>query len=119
MLTIAGRLLNKIEQNQFTVVPSIPGPCQGVVLWAALRLTMILSVSPSRPKGFRFRLSGVSYAVWAYHRFNLSLRDVEGLLAERGVIVSYETIRVWMTRFGPDVAGRMRAARAKVKDKWH
>ena len=44
-------------------------------------------------KGFRFPRTIVSYAVWVYHRFNLSLRDVEDLMASRGVIVSYESIR--------------------------
>ena len=55
---------------------------------------MISKVSQPRLKGFRFPRSIISYAVWAYHRFALSLRDVEDLLAERGVIVSYESIRV-------------------------
>ncbi len=49
----------------------------------------------SRVKGFRFPKSVIGYAVWAYHRFALSLRDVEDLLAERGVTVSYETIRAF------------------------
>lgn len=47
----------------------------------------------SRLKGFRFPRSVISYAVWAYHRFALSLRDVEDLMASRGISVSYETIR--------------------------
>src|SRR5580765_8034586 len=44
----------------------------------------------------------ISYAVWVYHRFCLSFRDVEELLAERGIIVSYETIRIWCQKFGTD-----------------
>ena len=67
---------------------------------------MISRVSQPRLKGFRFPRSVISYAVWAYHRFALSLRDVEDLLAERGVIVSYESIRVWCQRFGAQVAAR-------------
>ncbi|MBV1887189.1 MAG: hypothetical protein KUG61_08905, partial [Parvibaculaceae bacterium] len=48
-----------------------------------------------------FQPSIVQQAVWMYGRFNFSLRDVEDLLAERGVKVSYETIRRWVVRFGP------------------
>ncbi len=53
-----------------------------------------------RLKGFRFPRDIVAYAVWAYHRFALSAADVEDLLAERGVIVSRETVRLWINRFG-------------------
>ena len=47
----------------------------------------------SRYSGYRFPSEIISYAIWAYHRFCLSFRDVEDLLAERGILVSYETIR--------------------------
>ena len=73
----------------------------------------------SRLKGFRFPRSVIGYAVWAYHRFALSLRDVEDLLAARGVIVSYETIRVWVMRFGPQFAAQVRRDRPAPADKWH
>ena len=53
-----------------------------------------------RLKGFRFPREIVAYAVWAYHRFALSTADVEDLLSERGVIVSRETVRLWINRFG-------------------
>jgi len=52
-------------------------------------------------KGFRFPREIIAYAVWAYHRFAMSTADVEDLLAERGVIVSREAIRLWVNRFGP------------------
>ena len=55
---------------------------------------MVSQVSQLRLKGFRLPRPIISYAVWAYPRFALCLRDVEDLLAERGVIVSYESIRV-------------------------
>ena len=58
-------------------------------------------------------------AVWAYHRFALSLRDVEDLLAERGVVVSHETIRVWVARFGTQIAAKIRRDRPGPTDKWH
>ena len=80
---------------------------------------MINQVSSSRLKGFRFPRSIISYAVWAYHRFALSLRDVEDLLAERGVIVSYESIRVWCQRFGTQIDAKIRRDRPAPADKWH
>ena len=55
-------------------------------------------------KGHRFPRDVIAYAVWAYFRFPMSLRDVEDLLAERGVIVSYETIRAWVAKFGEHYA---------------
>ena len=51
-------------------------------------------------KRHRFPPDIISYAVWLYHRFKLSNRDVEDLLAERGIIVSYEAIRLWCIKFG-------------------
>ena len=80
---------------------------------------MILTPSPDRLKGHRFSRSVVGYAVWLYHRFALSLRDVEDLLAERGIKVSHETIRVWCRRFGPQIAASIRRGRPKPADKWH
>ena len=50
----------------------------------------------------RFSPEIISHAVWLYHRYCMSFRDVEDLLAERGIIVSYETIRQWCGKFGPD-----------------
>lgn len=70
-------------------------------------------------KGFRFPRSVIGYAVWAYHRFALSLRDAEDLLAARGIIVSYETIRDWVVRFGVQFAAKVRRDRPRPADKWH
>ncbi|WP_120499046.1 IS6 family transposase [Roseovarius sp. EL26] len=80
---------------------------------------MICQVSQLRLKGHRFPRSIISFAVWAYHRFALSLRDVEDLLAERGIIVSYETIRAWVRKLGAQIAKRVRTARKQPSDKWH
>jgi putative transposase len=55
----------------------------------------------SRYSGYRFPREIISYAVWLYHRFCLSIRDLEDLLAERGIIASYEAIRPWYQKFGP------------------
>jgi putative transposase len=59
-------------------------------------------------KRHRFPPGIISYTVWRYHRFNLSHRDIEDLLAERGVIVSYETIRLWCIKLGTQYAGRLK-----------
>lgn len=72
-----------------------------------------------RLKGFRFPLEIISYAVWAYHRFALSPADVEDLLVERGVIVSRESIWLWMNRFGSHFAACIRRDRPTAGDKWH
>jgi putative transposase len=59
-------------------------------------------------KRFRFPSEIIRYAVWLYYRFNLSHRDIEDLLAERGINVTYEAIRLWCNRFGPKYADRLK-----------
>jgi putative transposase len=59
-------------------------------------------------KRHRFPLEIIQHAVWLYHRFNLSHRDIEDLLAERGITVSYESIRLWCNKFGPQYATRLK-----------
>ena len=61
----------------------------------------------------------IQHAVWLYFRFTLSYRDVEDLLAERGIDVSYETIRRWATKFGRMYAKRLRRSRPKPSSTWH
>jgi len=73
----------------------------------------------SRLKGFRFPRSVIGYAVWTYHRFALSLRDGEDLLAARGITVSYETVQDWAARFGVQFAAKVRHDRPRPADKWH
>ena len=70
-------------------------------------------------RGFRFPKPIIQHAVWLYALFTLSLRDVEDLLAERGITVSYETIRVWVARFGPQIARHLRRQRGRPSDTWH
>ena len=72
-----------------------------------------------RYHGYRFLSEIISHAVWLYHRFGLSFRDVEDLLAERGITVSYETIRQWCQAFGPDYARRLRCRRGRMGDTWY
>ncbi len=67
----------------------------------------------------RFPPEIISHAVWLYHRFCLSFRDVEDLLAERGVIVSHETVRQWCQKFGLDYAQNLRRRQGCRGDIWH
>ena len=69
--------------------------------------------------GHRFPAAVISCAVRWYFRFQLSLRDIEELLFERGVIVSYETVRRWCDKFGTCFAYRVKAARHKPGTTWH
>lgn len=57
--------------------------------------------------------------MWLYHRFSLSFRDVEDMLAQRGVIVSYETVRRWCMKFGPRYTNRLRKQSGRHEDTWH
>ena len=61
----------------------------------------------------------IQHAVWLYVRFTLSFRDVEDLLAERGLDLSYETVRRWVLKFGPAIAKRLRQGRARPTGHWH
>jgi len=70
-------------------------------------------------RGYRFPAEIISHAVWRSCRFALSHRDIEELLAERGVQVSDEAIRLWCQRFGPIFAGMLRRRRSRSADTWH
>ena len=67
----------------------------------------------------RFPSEIISHAVWLYHRFCLSFREVEELLAERGVTVTYETIRQWCQKFGPDYARKLKKRQGRLGDTWY
>ena len=69
--------------------------------------------------GYRYPIEIISHAVWLYFRFTLSFRDVEEILAYRGVIVSHETIRQWTLKFGQDYANTLRRRQPRRGDKWH
>jgi len=70
-------------------------------------------------KRHRFPPEIIRHSVWLYARFTLSFRDVEEMLAERGVDVSYETIRRWFLKFGSAIAANLRRARPRPSDHWH
>jgi len=67
----------------------------------------------------RFPPVVIQHAVWLYLRFTLSYRDVEELLAERGLDISYESVRSWVLKFGPMIARRLRRRRPRPGDLWH
>ena len=70
-------------------------------------------------KRHRFPQQIIAHAVWLYFRFPLSLRLAEELLLERGIVVSYETIRRWGRKFGPAYAKQLRRRRSSLQDVWH
>ncbi len=72
-----------------------------------------------RPKGYRFPKAVISHAVYLYHRFLLSYRDVQELLFERGVDVSHETVRAWCAPFGPTIAEALRQRKPRRGRSWH
>jgi putative transposase len=70
-------------------------------------------------RGHRFPPEIISHAIWFYHRFTLSFRDVEDLLAERSITVSYEAIRCWCIKFGPTYSRSLRRKQERFGDIWH
>ncbi len=70
-------------------------------------------------KRHRFPPEIIAHAVWLYFRFALSYRDVEELLAERGIVLTYETVRQWCQKFGQAYANELRRRRPRPGDKWH
>ncbi|OCJ02319.1 transposase [Rhizobium sp. AC27/96] len=76
--------------------------------------------SPTRHKRHRFPAEIIAHAVWLYYRFPLSLRDVEDLLAEGGINVSFQTVSEWAAKFGLKFADQLRRrSRGHFSDKWH
>ena len=72
----------------------------------------------SQYRRHRFPPEIIQHTVWLYHRFSLSFRDIEDLLAEREIQVSYETIRRWCIKFGPKYASRLRKRNREYGDTW-
>src|SRR5215510_9051774 len=67
----------------------------------------------------RFPPAIIQHAIWLYLRFTLSYRDVEELLSERGLNISYETLQRWVLKFGPAIARRLRQRRPRPSNRWH
>ena len=78
-----------------------------------------LAMPPISFKRHRFPPEIIQHAVWLYARFTLSFRDVEDLLAERGIDVSNETVRRWFLKFGRLIAGNLRRSRPCASARWH
>lgn len=76
-------------------------------------------VTPISYKRHRFPADVIRHAVWLYFRFTLSFRDVEELLAQRGIEVSYETVRCWTLKFGRQFAHNLRRSRPRPTGRWH
>jgi putative transposase len=70
-------------------------------------------------KGHRYPVEIINHCVWLCFRFPLSFREVEEMMLERGVVVSYETIRRWCAKFGQAYASQLRRRRSQSGDKWH
>ena len=70
-------------------------------------------------RGFRYPAEIISHCVWLYHRFSLSLREVQEMMLQRGIIVSHETVRQWCAKFGQTYANGLRRHRPRPGDKWH
>ena len=78
-----------------------------------------MNTSTSLYKRHRFPSEIIQYAVWLYHRFNMSHRDIEDLLSERGIEVSYEFIRLWCNKFGPHYARRLKRKHQRFGDTFY
>ena len=95
------------------------GPDMALSRW--LRSALMPSCPSRRPgptlyKGYRFPPAIISYCVWLYYRFGVSLRDVSELMLARGIEVSHEAIRLWTLRFGAEYARRLRRTRGACSD---
>ncbi|MBO9403336.1 IS6 family transposase [Shimia sp. R9_3] len=78
-----------------------------------------MNSSPISYKRHRFPPQIIAHAVWLYTHFNLSLREVEEMLLKRGIDVSYETVRRWVIKFGPQIARKFRQRQGTPGDIWH
>ena len=76
-------------------------------------------MTPISFKRHRFSPEIIQHAVWLYAQFTLSFRDVEDLLAERGIDVSNETVRRWFLKFGRLISGNLRRNRPRASARWH
>src|SRR5207248_9107393 len=98
----------------------IPGSCQVEgSSWISVGPMSVAEPADRSPfRGYRLPPEIIAHGVWLYFRFHLSFRDVQDLLAERGIIVSHETIRAWCSKFGSSYAAGLRRRRARAGDKW-
>src|ERR1039458_8855999 len=107
-VVVAAKPTNKVEG--VVTAPLACGPTGGSVARGMKKISYT---------GHRFPPEIIQQAIWLYLRFTLSFRDVEDLLAERGIAVSYETVRRWVNHFGPIIAADLRKRRPKPHTTWH
>ncbi len=89
--------------------------CQvGELAWSLPR-SVVVTAASSLYKGHRYPAEIIAHCVWLYHRFPLSFREVEELMLQRGVVVSYETIRAWCAKFGQAYANQLRRRRRPAR----
>jgi len=77
-----------------------------------------MKTTPNPYSGYRYPVEIIIHAVWLYFRFTLSYRDVEEILAARGIVVSYEAVRQWCLKFGQQYANKLRRRRGNLGDTW-
>ena len=77
------------------------------------------TISVGKLKGYRFSKEIINHVVWLYHRFMLSLRDISEIMLERGITVSYESIREWGIKFSPTIGKALKRRAPRRGDKWH
>jgi len=87
--------------------------------WPVGGQTRLMNINGLNYRGYRFPPEIISHVVWLYHRFCLSLRDVEDVMAERGILVSYETVRQWCWKFGPRYARVAKRRAGQRGDTWY
>jgi len=113
------------ERRALNVWRSTRWRSEGAVSLTATRLHIRIFVVKQRAlkslsfKRHRFPPEIICHAVWLYFRFTMSLRDVEDLLAERGIDVTYETVRCWANKFGTAIAANIRRRRGRADTVWH
>jgi len=91
----------------------------GIVNLTRFWQTGVMKIQPPSYQRHRFPSEIISHAVWLYHRFCLSFREVEELLAQRGLTVTYETIRQWCRKFGPAYARKLKKRQGRLGETWH
>lgn len=98
---------------------TLAGDGPGGMIFGSSRLGASVGSASLSYKGHRYPVEVVSHCVWLYHRFPLSFREVEELMLERGIVVSYETVRRWCVKFGPAYGRELRRRWPRPGDKWH
>ena len=111
-------LLFRVERRLLEGIVKLAAGWIAGATWVRYEAAMTNSTK-SLYTGHRFPPELISYTVWLYFRFPLSLRMVEEMLAFRGIEVSHETIRQWALKFGQEFANIIRRRLPRPGDKWH